>query len=198
MSFTADEIHHAASSARRAVIVAGLATVALPLLTFWSVAGLDRPGVGQVLLLSLVLFVVLLVAGIRWIQWFKLVHAEAERLGRTRFTRPWWWLGWVLPGPNFVLPKMMVNDVWWAADPPPVRRPHPAALQVWWALWATSEVMGFYRRGVDGRFESFLGIVGLLALAASTPFAVRTITVLTDHAVRLSDADPAQLPATSP
>ncbi|MFE1292398.1 DUF4328 domain-containing protein [Streptomyces sp. NPDC058751] len=68
--------------------------------------------------------------------WMTGMRGIAERLwpeGQRRH-RAWLFFGWVLPGANLFVPKMIVNDLWAAAEPGPRRPRGHHLLTVWWLL----------------------------------------------------------------
>lgn len=83
-----------------------------------------------------------------WLRWFYVVAKRAEATGRTRFRGSWWFWAWVIPGANLVLPMMMINDAWHAAD---ARRPEytPTVMDWWWRVWVVTGVLNY----VTDRFD---------------------------------------------
>ncbi|MFF2365284.1 DUF4328 domain-containing protein [Streptomyces sp. NPDC058122] len=66
--------------------------------------------------------------------WMTGMRDLAERLwpeGQRR-RRAWLFFGWVLPVADLFVPKMIVNDLWAAADSGPRRRRGHPLLAVWW------------------------------------------------------------------
>lgn len=176
---TIEEIQASAGRARRAVTAAGLAFGALGIVNLVDAL---RDGSAAwsgwfLLVLALSVFVAL-VAGVMWLQWFGLVHETAERYGVVR-EQGWWRLwGWLVPVGNLVVPKRMVNDIWWTRDRG-VRTALPWQVQVWWACWVAAGVLALVVRPMEGRAEDVFDAVGELLIAWSTPFAVGTIRLLT-------------------
>lgn len=114
---------------------------------------------GGLLLVGLVLW---LATALLWLRWFHVVAERAEATGRTRFRGLWWFWAWVIPGANLVLPKMMVNDAWHAAD---VRRPDPMPPVIgwWWAAWVMTGALNYVSKRFDVPTEGtamavFLGV----------------------------------------
>jgi hypothetical protein len=133
-----------------------------------------------------------------WLRWFHAVAKRAEATGRTRFRDMWWFWGWVLPGVNLVLPKMMVNDIWHAADE---RHPDPMPVVVawWWVFSVVTGVVSFAQRRYDWSLAAIL-VAYLLAEAAQVVLGALVVRRLTERD-RLLGANPAVLrpaPAVQP
>lgn len=128
-----------------------------------------------------------LLTAVFWLRWFRVVAKRVEHAEHARFRGPWWFWAWVIPGVSLVLPKMMVNDAWQAADRPGRRRtPMPSAITWWWALWVGIGVSAYLRRA-DGylpwQVEAFVILPAEAALALLAIGVVRRLT----ERVRLLD-----------
>lgn len=134
-----------------------------------------------------VLIVMLLVTGILWVRWFHVVAKRVERTGRPRFRGPWWFWAWVIPGASMVLPKMMVNDVWHAADAPGRPEPVPPVVQAWWVMWVIGATPNVFR---PSRLPGGLGfVVFAVMLTCQVVSAVLAIRVVDTLNGRLRDLD---------
>jgi hypothetical protein len=79
-------------------------------------------------------------------------NLAALRVGNTRYWTAWTVIGWIVPGANLFVPKLVMNDLWRASSPTlPVdpspgwqRRPVGGVVTRWWALWlAVPAAVGF-------------------------------------------------------
>ncbi len=129
-----------------------------------------------------VLLVVACAAGISWLFWFRDLYAAVQAAGRARqYTRNIGLWIWVVPFAGLILPKMLVNDVWRAADDPErLGASRPGVLQVWWALWVAVVVLPMEWFGV-GTPPLLFG-----ALAVEGILAVRVVRLLTGRVVLLA------------
>lgn len=76
--------------------------------------------------------------------WMSGMRDLAERLwpeGQRR-RRAWLFFGWVLPVADLFVPKMIVNDLWAAAEPGPLRRRGHPLLAVWWLSFLAAGAAG--------------------------------------------------------
>lgn len=105
---------------------------------------------------------VTLVLGVLFIVWFHRAYRDAEALGHRdlRFSAGWAIGAWFIPVANFVIGKMMVNDVWRASDPSlapgdPSWRDRPVAgiVNAWWALWVIGAIFSLATIG-QGEVQS--------------------------------------------
>jgi len=119
-------------------------------------------------------------SGVLWLQWFGALFEPYAERGLSRFDG-WSRIGWIIPVASSVVPKMLVNDVWWQSDRSNPRSPVPSLIQVWWGLWLSAGLLKLYAGWADLNppVSSYLEAlyVGLLAVCA--PFAIATVTLLT-------------------
>jgi hypothetical protein len=120
--------------------------------------------------------------------WLWRAYSNTRALGATpwRWARGWAVGGWFIPLANFVIPKMLINDVWRGADarapgnPRWRKLPVAAIVTVWWVLWAGSTFL-VRATTFDTEVTSpdklvvldvVAGTIGLLCVAASITGAV--------------------------
>jgi hypothetical protein len=92
--------------------------------------------------------IVLLVAAVLFLLWFRRAYRNLEALGarRLRFSGGWAVGAWFVPLLSLVRPKQLLNDVWRASDPGlPLdedgswrRQPVPSVLTWWWLAFLAS------------------------------------------------------------
>ena len=90
--------------------------------------------------------VLLIAAGVFFIRWLRLAYRNADVVapGVRRYKHGWAIGAWFVPFLNIWRPKQIVNDVWRAGDPSsaPYAGPLPAWLNLWWAAWLLTNVLG--------------------------------------------------------
>lgn len=144
--------------------------------------------------------IVMLVTGVVFINW--MWHAEdqartAQPRVAARFRRGWLIIGWFVPIANWIIPKLIVNDLWQRPPavgehetPRPDRRV-PATFQWWWGLWLVYAIPSGFVSPAEaepstGAFVAFA--VSHTAAVAAAVLAVRVVRQLTDRLT--SPADP--------
>jgi hypothetical protein len=132
------------------------------------------------------------VVAICWLSWFDALYDVARDIRRARFGSGglWFWV-WVIPIASLFLPKYLVNDVWWAADPPDERSPLPKQVQLWWSCWVAASAIGMAAR------SSSLYVATLPLLTLAAVFGTGAVETLTDR-VRLLAARTRLEPALDP
>jgi hypothetical protein len=126
------------------------------------------------------------VAGILWLRWFQPLYAAVADVGRARFTGGglWFW-AWVIPICSLFLPKYLVNDVWWAPDPPDQRSALPRQIQLWWGFWVAAGVVALVPA---------IGPLSLPLMAPAALFGAGAVRTLTDRALLLAARAPVAAP----
>ena len=190
-TYTIEEIREEARRATIAVVLAGVAWGTYGVSSLAALKRGDEPGL-QVQALwhvpLVILFVVAIVAAVlKWVEWFDTVHAAVEPFGVVRERGGWSLWGWVVPPVNLVVPKRMVNDVWWTPDGGERTR-LPWQVQVWWGLWVGALLSDSSMLSIEGTSAEVLSAFGSLLVGLSTPFAVWTIKLLTERVVQLQAA----------
>lgn len=164
------------------------ALLAAGVLVWWTLSGhgdLDR--LSTAMLLPGLVYIA---AAFAWLDWFHDVATRAEQAGRMRFHRPWWFWGWVIPGASLVLPKMMVNDIWRAADPPSPREPLPGVVQAWWVVWVAQGGRWFpYRGRTMPWIADLVTVLTAVYFTVGAVLAICTVRALTER-VRVLDTMP--------
>lgn len=131
----------------------------------------------------------LLIAGCYWIGWFADVYDSVIAAGRARHGRAMVVAGWLIPGFSVVASKRLVEDVWHAPDEPDMRTPAPVSVRLWWLLWATAAALSLQEMvPLPYGARVVVTTVAVAAHFAATPFAVRTVRVLTARVAQLRAA----------
>jgi len=145
--------------------------------------------VGVAALLTLVLMVTIAVLLIIWM-WR--VAKNAEALGRTnpRWTAGWTIGGWFIPFANFVIPVLVMQQLWRGSDPDVPRgdplwssRPGSALVGWWWALYLVSTL----RFGIGGdadelktlRTEDTVAAIGMAVTIGAAILLILVVRRLT-------------------
>jgi hypothetical protein len=165
--------------------------------------GVDRGVVQVVNLLNLAVLVLLIV-------WAYRSATNARALGRTgaRLAPVWAILGWLIPLASFVLPYLVVQDLWRSSDPAAARgaawrsRPGGRLVRTWWMARVAGAIVGYaaigFAVGGDWNTSTTKVVLGvghaLTAVAAVLAiFVVREITAR-QAAQQLTDPAPTNRP----
>ena len=91
------------------------------------------------------------VTGVVFMAWAYRAYENLPALGigDRRYWTAWAVLGWVLPGANLFVPKLLIDDVWRASSPslparPPSnwqKRPVGDVVHRWWTLWLVTPAL---------------------------------------------------------
>ena len=155
------------------------------------------------------------VTGLVFMAWAYRAYENLPALGihDRRYWTAWAVLGWVLPGVNLFVPKLLIDDVWRASSPSlPARvpanwqrRPVGDVVHRWWVLWLVTPALAVVVTTLVARDPSELGQTRLwegaallagLALAGAAKAGrqvVGIITVAQAHRADLVGATPAPL-----
>ncbi|WP_448318575.1 DUF4328 domain-containing protein [Streptomyces sp. CO7] len=165
-------------------------------------AGATVIGLDAMVGTSLLMVVVSLAQGVAFVAaaavflvWFHRVRSNAEVFapGEHRKTPGWAIGGWFVPVANLWFPRQIAGDIWRASERPGA----PGAgvlLNLWWALWLGSWVLGrVASRAFDSAFEEDTPPVdaasdSLLWMMASDGFDAVTAVVAAMFVLRLSAA----------
>jgi hypothetical protein len=153
-------------------------------------------------LVSLTIFVLLII-------WMWRVAKNAEVLGRRqpRFGPGWTIGGWFIPVANFVIPVLVMQDLWRGTDPDappgdPIWRSRPGSGLVgwWWALHLASTVRFGIGRGDDNatsrdelrslRTEDIIGAFGMAACVVAAILLIQVVRQITRRQQALLGATP--------
>ena len=134
---------------------------------------------------SLVVLAVTATAFVRWaVRAYR--NLPALRIENRRYWTIWLVIGWIIPGANLFVPKLVVNDLWRASSPEASllggdswqRRPVASVVNRWWGSFLVTPaiiVLGVVTAagGVD-QFEQ-QAAVGALCLAATSGIIVAAV-----------------------
>lgn len=172
-------------------IDAGSTTVEIADLTRWA---------------TVALLVVTVATGIAFVRWAVRAYRNLPALGITerRYWTIWLVVGWVIPGANLLVPKLLVDDLWRASSPNlPVdpgdswqRRPVASLVNRWWCSFLLSPALVVLavvaaRGGIED-FDRRVAI-GAVCVAAATAVVVagtaarRLVAVVTVAQARRAD-----------
>jgi hypothetical protein len=147
----------------RAIVVLLCAVIAIDLVAVGSTIAelslLDRFDAGEVVpdseldanddrqaAVGLVQTVLLLATAVFFIRWLRLAYRNADVVapGLRRYGHGWAIGAWFVPVLNLWRPKQIVNDAWRAGDSSgtPYTARLPALLNVWWAGWILTNLLG--------------------------------------------------------
>lgn len=139
--------------------------------------------------------IVMLVAGWVFIDW--MWHAEdqastAQPRVAARFRRGWIIGGWFVPVANWIIPKLIVNDLW--QRPPAVGehatprpgRPVPAPFQWWWGLWLVYAIPSGFVSPVDADPSTGVFVLYAVSHTAAVAAAVLAVVVVRQLTDRLT------------
>ncbi|MGQ0617688.1 MAG: DUF4328 domain-containing protein [Acidimicrobiia bacterium] len=119
----------------------------------------------------------LLVTGVVFVAWGSRAYRNLPALGIT--DRRWWtmWtiLGWLIPGANLFVPKLIMDDLWRASSPQLPARPGAAwrvapvgeVVHRWWTLWLGGPAIYFLLVSAIGNDGSSLSRIRVTELAAA-------------------------------
>jgi hypothetical protein len=130
---------------------------------------------------------------------------NARALGRTgaRLAPVWAILGWIIPLASFVLPYLVVSDLWRSSEPDAARgdgwRSFPGAsvVRLWWVAHVAGSIltfgtMGLAISGVTGESETrSLLVAAAVVGAAASLFAIPVVRHITQRQEAQQGADPA-------
>lgn len=149
---------------------------------------------------------VLAMTGIAFVAWAVQAYRNLPALAieERRYWTIWLVVGWVIPGANLLVPKLVVDDLWRGSSPEAgvlggdswQRRPVASIVNRWWCSFLITPaivVLGFVeaRGGVDD-FEQQLAVGGLCVAAAMSILvaavaARRMVAVVTVAQARRAD-----------
>jgi Domain of unknown function (DUF4328) len=160
---------------------------------------------------GVVAIVLTLATAVCFIIWMWRAAKNNEALGRNepRLTAAWAIAGWLIPLANFVIPVLVMQDLWRGSDPTVPRNDHrwkigprSALVGWWWAILLVSRIGGFgtsnelgpgalesirsnnVRAGVGAALEIVAAILAILV--------VRAITDRQDQCLRVQNEQWAQ------
>jgi uncharacterized protein DUF4328 len=140
-----------------------------------------------------ILSLVLLATGVVFIAWLYRAAKNNETLGREqpRFGAGWAIGSWFIPLASFVIPVLIVQDLWRGADPdrprgdPAWRESPRSALVAWWwgawvLAWVASQALLLDADTVDEvRTQDTVAIIGMVLTAGAAILAVAVVRALT-------------------
>jgi hypothetical protein len=140
-------------------------------------------------LIDLPLTMLLLVAIVVFVVWAYNARINAERVtyaGEHRHSRVWVVLGWFVPIVNLWFPKLVIDDIWRAADPqqqgiPLQQRTLPTTTTKWWTayilMWLFDiAYLRFYEDGVLTN-ESFMVSAAFSTISAAVGVVAAILAV---------------------
>ncbi|MDE0805502.1 MAG: DUF4328 domain-containing protein, partial [Acidimicrobiales bacterium] len=131
---------------------------------------------------------VLFLTGIAFVSWAVQAYRNLPALAieERRYWTIWLVVGWVIPGANLLVPKLLVDDLWRGSSPEATvaggdswqRRPVASIVNRWWVSFLVTPaivVLGIVlaRGGLD-EFEQRLA-VGAASVAAAASIMVATV-----------------------
>lgn len=149
---------------------------------------------------------VLAVTGVAFVYWAVQAYRNLPALAieDRRYWTIWLVIGWVIPGANLLVPKLLVDDVWRGSSPDAgvlggdswQRRPVASIVNRWWCSFLVTPAIVVFgvveaRGGIVGTEEQLL--VGALCVAASASILVaavaarRMVAVITVAQARRAD-----------
>ncbi|MGH3071408.1 MAG: DUF4328 domain-containing protein [Gaiellaceae bacterium] len=100
--------------------------------------------------------------GIAFISWLYAAYQALPSTGSTRRFKAWWAIvSWFIPILNLIRPKQIADEVWKAGHRPALAV--PGYVQVWWAGWVTSLLLG----NIAGRLYASADTAGDIQTAAA-------------------------------
>ena len=126
------------------------------------------------------LLVLLALTGAAFVAWAVRAYRNLPALGirERRYWTIWLVIGWIIPGANLLVPKLVVNDIWRASSPRvPVdggrgwqHRPVASIVNRWWCSFLVTPAVVVLavvtaRGGLDA-FEQQLAVGALVVVAA--------------------------------
>ncbi|WP_436793121.1 DUF4328 domain-containing protein [Actinospongicola halichondriae] len=132
--------------------------------------------------------VVLALTGVTFVTWAVLAYRNLPALAieERRYWTIWLIVGWVIPGANLLVPKLVVDDLWRGSSPDAgidggdawQRRPVASIVNRWWYSFLTTPAIAYLgvvlaRGGLD-EFDQQLAVGGA-AVAASISIVVAAI-----------------------
>ncbi len=186
-----------------AVLAALTFRVDEPMVTFGSTE-LDLEVVARATLISFLL--VLAVTGITFVFWAVQAYRNLPALAihERRYWTIWLVIGWVIPGANLLVPKLVVDDLWRGSSPEAgidggdawQRRPVASIVNRWWCSFLVTPAIAVLavvlaHDGLDD-FEQRLAVGGLSVVAAMSIIvaaiaARRMVAVVTVAQARRAD-----------
>lgn len=182
-SYTRDDMRLRAARARRAVALQLVTLVAAAAAIYRLATGHhDSADIASFLGSLGALVVVTVWAQVRWARWFDAVYDVARARGRARVTgrTTFWAWGWG----GYAAPRMMVVDLWRAADPPGTDRPLPPAVRWWWRSWVATAPFGILIP-LSGDLWWVPGTAVAAGVLVSLLLSRAVIRALTEHAMAL-------------
>lgn len=128
-----------------------------------------------------------LAAAVLFVLWFRRVRVNAEVFAPDghRMSRGWSIGGWFVPVVNLWFPKKIANDIWNASLPyGPDGAPRAvsrAGMNVWWALWLVTTVIGWVGGrlyDVAQKFETLRIATGVLIVGDVVDIAAAVFAVI--------------------
>ena len=145
--------------------------------------------------------------GVVFVAWALQAYTNLPALGITnrRYWTAWAVLGWLVPGANLFVPKLLIDDVWRASSPslPPrpsaswQRRPVGDIVTLWWTLWLATPAVAVVVTTLLAQAPSELGQTRIweaaafasgLALAGAAAAARQMVGVITVAQAQRADA----------
>lgn len=155
---------------------------------------------------TIALLGLLVVTGIAFVAWAVQAYRNlpALRIEERRYWTIWLVVGWVIPGANLLVPKLVVNDLWRASSPEVSvlggdawqRRPVHTIVNRWWCSFLVTPaclVLGLVTaRGGIVEFEQQLwigaaSIVAAVSIAVAAVAARQLVAVVTVAQARRAD-----------
>ncbi len=150
--------------------------------------------------------VVMAVTGLLFIAWGVRAYQNLPALGidNRRYWTVWLVAGWFIPGANFIVPKLLMADVWRGSSPSlPAhpgrswqRRPVGDVVNQWWMLWLTAPAVAIVGASlVPGSTDDLTSlrlweaatVVAGVALAGSAAAARQMAGIITVAQARRSE-----------
>lgn len=122
----------------------------------------------------------LAVTGVAFVAWAVRAYRNLPALGinERRYWTIWLVIGWIIPGANLLVPKLLVDDIWRASSPSVEigggdswqRRPVASTVNRWWCSFlvtpAIAVLAAITARGGVAEYEERVAAAALAALAA--------------------------------
>ncbi len=149
----------------------------------------------------------LAITGLAFIAWAVRAYANLPALGirERRYWTIWLVVGWILPGANLLVPKLLVDDIWRASSPQnPIdgggdawqRRPVASVVNRWWGSFLVTPAIVVLAvvtaRGGLADFDQqvavgALGAVAAISIVVAAAAARELIAVITVAQARRAD-----------